>query len=134
MAHVLVVDDDPGFRATVERMLRLLGHRATLACSGREGMERFRGERPHLVRMDAYMPDGDGIETMAELQAEAPGTPVILVSGGGYLTREEVLRLAARLGAFGTIGKPFSIEQLREALDAELAAVRDPAQGSAGEA
>jgi CheY-like chemotaxis protein len=134
MAHVLVVDDDAGFRATVERMLRLLGHRVTLAGSGREGLVRFRAERPDLVLMDAYMPDGDGIETMAELQGEAPGTPVILVSGGGFLTREEVLRLAARLGAFGTIGKPFSIEQLREVLDAELAGVPAPRRGTDGAA
>lgn len=132
MAHVLVVDDDAGFRATVERMLRLLGHRATLACSGREGLERFRAEVPDLVLMDAYMPDGDGIETMAELQAEAPGIPVILVSGGGFLTREEVLRLAARLGAFGTIGKPFALEQLRVALDAELAGASAPPRGPTG--
>ncbi len=134
MAHVLVVDDDAGFRATVERMLRLLGHQVTMACSGREGLERFRADRPDLVLMDAYMPDGDGIETMAELQEEAPGTPVILVSGGGFLTREEVLRLATRLGAFGTIGKPFSLEQLRKAIDAELADEPAPRRGTNGAA
>jgi two-component system nitrogen regulation response regulator NtrX len=123
MAHVLVVDDDPGFRATAERMLGRLGHRVTQASSGREGLERFRDAGADIVLLDAYMPDGDGIETMAQLAAEAPSVPVILVSGGGFLTREHVLTLGARLGAFATIGKPFSLEQLRAVLDAELAGV-----------
>ena len=122
MAHVLLVDDDPGFRTTAERMLGRLGHDVILASSGREGLERFREVGADIVLVDAYMPDGDGIETMAQLQATAPGTPVILVSGGGFVTRDEVLRLGTRLGAFATIGKPFSLEQLRELLDAELMA------------
>lgn len=122
MAHVLLVDDDPGFRTTAERMLGRLGHDVILASSGREGLERFREAGADIVLVDAYMPDGDGIETMAQLQAEAPATPVILVSGGGFLTRDEVLRLGERLGAFATIGKPFSLAQLRAVLDAELTA------------
>lgn len=122
MAHVLVMDDDPGFRTTLERMLGRLGHDVVLTSSGREGLEHFRERGADIVLVDAYMPDGDGIETMARLQEEAPGTPVVLVSGGGFLTRDEVLRLGTRLGAFATIGKPFSLEELRTVLDAELAA------------
>jgi two-component system nitrogen regulation response regulator NtrX len=122
MAHVLVMDDDSGFRTTLERMLGRLGHDVILTSSGREGLEYFREHGADIVLVDAYMPDGDGIETMAQLQAEAPGTPVVLVSGGGFLTRDEVLRLGTRLGAFATIGKPFSLEQLQTVLDAELTA------------
>jgi CheY-like chemotaxis protein len=121
MAHILVIDDDDAFLNTSERMLHALGHEVTIASSGHEGLLRFRAVSPDLVLVDAYMPDGDGIETMAQLEAEAPAIPVILMSGGGFLSRREVLELGRRLGAFATLGKPFTLDQLREALHAELA-------------
>jgi CheY-like chemotaxis protein len=129
MAHILVVDDDAALRSSAERMLHMLGHDVTLASSGQEGMIRFRAVSPDLVLMDAYMPDGDGIETMAQLAAEAPGLPVILMSGGGFLSRREVLDLGRRLGAFATLGKPFTLEQLRRALLAELPLVAGHSHG-----
>ncbi len=129
MAHILVIDDDAALRSAAERMLHALGHAATLASSGHEGLMRFRAVSPDLVLVDAFMPDGDGIETMAQLAAEAPTVPVILMSGGGFLSRREVLDLGRRLGAFATLEKPFTLEQLRGALNAELALVAGAPNG-----
>lgn len=122
MARVLVVDDDAGFRATAERMLRRLGHDVRLASDGHAALLLFRTEPADVVLMDILMPGADGIETMEQLEREAPGTPVIATSGGGVVTSDLALHIARRRGAFSTLPKPFSLDQLQGALNAVAAA------------
>jgi hypothetical protein len=54
---------------------------------------------------------------------------VIVTTGGGYLSREITLDLAGRLGAFRTLPKPFSVAELRSAIEAALA-VEVPTSGA----
>lgn len=52
------------------------------AANGREGLELFRKFRPHVVLIDNNMPEMDGIALAKEVQAIAPATPIMIVSGG----------------------------------------------------
>lgn len=121
MARLLIVDDDLGFQNTVRRMAERLGHEVWTAADGRAALKRFRAHPADVVLMDVYMPDADGIETTLKLSQEFPGVRVIVTTGGGYLSREITLDLAGRLGAFRTLPKPFSVAELRAAIEAALA-------------
>jgi DNA-binding NtrC family response regulator len=122
MARLLIVDDDIGFQNTVRRMAERLGHEVGTAANGVAALKQFRSHPADVVLMDVYMPDADGIETTLKLSQEFPGVRVIVTTGGGYLSREITLDLAGRLGAFRTLPKPFSVGELRAAIDAALAA------------
>jgi FixJ family two-component response regulator len=69
---------------------------------------------------DLVMPDVEGIELICELQRLHPGIKIIAMSGGGRNHPETLLQPARLLGAVGTLGKPFSNQQLLDAVQAAL--------------
>jgi len=120
MARILLVDDNPRLRATARKILALAGHEVVEASDGVEALACYRAAPADLVITDVYMPEGDGIETTIRLTQEFPGIRLVVMSGGGFVDRESILETAGRLGAGGTLPKPFSKEQLLAAVDAAL--------------
>jgi CheY-like chemotaxis protein len=113
---ILVVDDDAGVRDLVVRSVQRLGHESRMASTGSEALAALRKERVDLVIADVYMPDMDGIEFLQRLTQEPVQPKVIVISGGGYEERESVLERAAHLGATMTMEKPFTPQQLVDAI------------------
>ena len=71
--RILIVDDEDDIREVAQVSLELVGHFEVLtAASGREGLERARGERPDAILLDVMMPDMDGPATLAHCAATAP--------------------------------------------------------------
>ena len=110
----LVIDDDEAIRRVCIEFLEARGHKTVAAASVREGLRLFGQCRPAVVLLDLKLPDGTGIDVLRELQRQAPGTPVVVVSGRGSVT--EAVE-AMRVGATEYIEKPFSRERLFEVLD-----------------
>ncbi|MBI3932375.1 MAG: sigma-54-dependent Fis family transcriptional regulator [Acidobacteria bacterium] len=118
---VLVIDDDDAVRKTCVEFLRARGNRTLVAASVGEGLRLFADKRPAAVLLDLKLPDGTGIDVLRELQRQAPGTPVVMVSGYGSL--DEAVE-AMRVGAADFIEKPVSRERLFAVLDRVLAPPR----------
>jgi len=79
--RILYIDDDPGLRRLVEKMLTRRGHTVVGAANGREGLELAREGRFDIVAVDHYMPGLDGLETLAELKKLPDCPPVVYVTG-----------------------------------------------------
>jgi CheY-like chemotaxis protein len=107
VARVLVIDDDADIRALLETALALAGHEVVLAADGAEGVERQRETPAHLILVDIFMPEKEGIETILELRQEFPRLPIIAMSGGGRAGNRDFLQQALQLGATRAIAKPF---------------------------
>jgi CheY-like chemotaxis protein len=105
--NVLVIDDERPIRALLREVLAEQGYDVTEAANGVEGVRRARERRPDLVITDILMPDKDGLETILELRAVAPGLPVIAISGGSAMMSMDVLSAARRFGARHVFSKPF---------------------------
>lgn len=120
MTRILVIDDDAGTRASLERALHAGGHEVVLAADGGEGLKEHRAKRADVVITDLYMPDKDGFETIRELQSVVPKVPIIAISGGGL--GETMLSMANALGAVDVLQKPFLPEDLLAAVGRALAA------------
>ena len=114
-----MAEDDPDIQLVARLALKKAGYRVIAVSNGRELLEAVQAEKPDIVLLDWMMPEMDGPETCARLQAD-PGTadiPVVFLTARsqGY----EVQR-GLSLGAAGYIVKPFDAltlgEQLRSIL------------------
>ena len=72
-----------------------------------------------LIVTDIYMPDKDGLEVIAEARRVCPGVPVIAVSS--FTGARDMLRTAKLLGAICTLQKPFTDQNLLQAVSQALA-------------
>ena len=68
-----------------------------------------------------YIPEIDGIEFLIRFRDLFPDTPIIAISGGGYATKEFVLRDAGLIGATETLSKPLTVDGVLGAVDRALA-------------
>ena len=80
-ARLLYIDDDDGLRRLVARTLERRGLHVTTAAGGEEGVALAAAEPFDVVAIDHYMPDLNGLETMARLRALSASPPVIYVTG-----------------------------------------------------
>jgi CheY-like chemotaxis protein len=112
MAHVLVIDDDEEQRTLVREILVRAGHGVEEAADGDQGLRLFRKRRPDLVVTDINMPGIDGHAVISALRVMNKDVPIIAMSGGGAVERDDLLLRAAALGATEVIMKPFEFRQL----------------------
>ena len=78
--RIAVADDEPDMLMFFRELLPLFGHEVVVeAATGRELVERCHSARPDLVITDIRMPDVDGMQAAAEVNAALP-VPVILVT------------------------------------------------------
>ena len=78
---VLVADDEPTVRATVQRMLERRGAIAVLASDGAEAEQLINAQTFDVVLLDVMMPRRTGYQLVTIARAVQPDTPVILMSG-----------------------------------------------------
>ena len=122
--HILVVDDEPFIRLTLEAGLSLKGFQVTSAVSGREALARFQTQKFDAVICDVYMPDGDGLTFVHELRAHNFHLPIILLTAQGSV---ELAVKAVAEGASDFIAKPFEVSGLADILRRHLSAQRETA-------
>ncbi len=80
---VLVVDDEPVVRRIVADLVESLGYRPLQAAGAHEALDTVRRGGVDAVIADLSMPGMDGAELCENLRTEAPGLPVVLLSGYG---------------------------------------------------
>ena len=105
--RVLVIDDDPDVRVTIQSLLEAEGFDVRTAADGREGLDLQEGDPADVVVTDIFMPNLDGVETIHELRRKFPDTRIVVVSGGGSAaSKNDYLEIARLLGAAQTLQKP----------------------------
>ena len=120
MPSISIIDDDASVRDSLRRTLHKEGYTILEASEGRGGLKQLERSLADLILLDMFMPDKDGLETIGELRRTHPGIRIIAMSGGGFKGTVDVLHVATMLGARRTLAKPFTREQLLEAVEAEL--------------
>ncbi len=115
MSRILIVEDDEAFRAVLQQTLERAGHTVLQAPTGLAAMALLKRERVDVVLTDIVMPDQDGLGLLLMMRGEKLTTPVIVMSGG-LANSAAYLEIARKLGARRLLAKPFTPEQLFEAL------------------
>ena len=122
MASILLIDDDDDVRPTIAAMLARGGHDIRQAENGVEGMEMYRHKPSDLVLTDLVMPEKEGLATILELRSLNPTVKIIAMSGGFAYDPKLYLHMATRFGADRVLRKPFSPQELLDAVKATLEA------------
>jgi len=125
-ARILVVDDDLEVGKFFTNLLKLKGHKVTVAANGSQAREAFK-EAYHLAIFDLKLPDTDGLTLFREMKACHPGCEILVMTG--YSTVKSAVE-AVQLGAFDYLEKPFSdLTELEAIIDRAL--IRSSVKGEA---
>ncbi|HSF07341.1 MAG TPA: sigma-54 dependent transcriptional regulator [Methylomirabilota bacterium] len=116
-ATILVADDDPGLRESLERTLTREGYGVVTASDGRAALERLQAGNIDLMLTDLKMPGLSGLDLLRAAKAMSPDIDVILLTAFG--TVEEAVK-AMKEGAYDFLSKPFRREQLLKLIDKAL--------------
>jgi len=106
---VLVVEDDPAVRASLERSLSFEGYDVVAASDGAAGLAAVASHRPDVVLLDLGLPHVDGVEVARRLRAAGDGVPILMLTARAG-TADRVSGLDA--GADDYLAKPFALEEL----------------------
>ncbi len=110
LPRILVVDDEPDIRRLVSEILEDEGYSVAMAENASTARQLKESTKPHLILLDIWMPDTDGITLLKEWVAEdALLCPVVMMSGHGSV---EAAVEATRLGAYDFLEKPLSLAKL----------------------
>jgi two-component system cell cycle sensor histidine kinase/response regulator CckA len=111
--RLLIVEDEPMVRAVAERALARQGYTVETACDGEEALALFaQGKSYDLVVSDVVMPNMDGPAMARELRKQRPDMRILFMSGYA----EEQLRQSINLDKVAFLPKPFSVQQIAEAV------------------
>src|ERR1700680_3255036 len=107
--HILVIDDEPDIRESLEVLLSSEGYRVELAGNATEGIKRLESSSFDLVLLDLMMPDKSGMEVLEEIRVRDRETPIFLITAYGSV---EVAVNALKRGANDYFSKPWDNEKL----------------------
>jgi two-component system, chemotaxis family, chemotaxis protein CheY len=111
---VMIVDDSLFMRKILRAILAEQGYAVTAeAASGLEAMKNLHTNHPDIIFLDIILPDSNGLDLLAEMAAVCPNSKVVVCSSIG---QPQVIQKTLDLGARAFIQKPFTPENIAEAL------------------
>jgi CheY-like chemotaxis protein len=118
--QILVVDDDPSIRQTLQIALSNAGYEVFQARDGEEATRLWHEKGPDLIIADIHMPRRSGLLLIQDLQTHRSSTSVIAMTDGGPARNFKLLGLAELLGSVRTVAKPFTLEGMITVVNEEL--------------
>jgi DNA-binding NtrC family response regulator len=118
---ILVIDDEPILRDSLEVALKTSGYEVLTARTGEGGLERFQKENPDLVLLDHWLPGINGDEVLRKIKERDPEIPVLIMTAQGSI---EMAVNLMKMGAFDFLVKPFELDQVEDLIKKGLERVR----------
>jgi len=119
---ILLTDDEKSFRVSTAELLRSEGHICDEASNAYEAMEQLGRRHYDLLIADIRMPGNRNLEFIKNLPEQAPGLPVILVTG--YPSTETAIT-SIYLPVVGYLQKPFSYKSLLSQVETAVSRSKD---------
>ncbi|MBI2816819.1 MAG: sigma-54-dependent Fis family transcriptional regulator [Acidobacteria bacterium] len=106
---LLVIDDEPGIRESLELLLEHEGYQITTAATGEAGLRALAKKPFDAVLLDVSLPDKSGLEVLREIRTSDPSLAVVMITAYGSV---ENAVAAMQGGASNYITKPWDNEKL----------------------
>ena len=108
--HILVTDDEPLTRRSLQEILRYEGYNVSTAENGTQALEILKQYKVDILMTDIKMPKLGGFDLLKQVKEYYPSTQVVMMSA--YSNVENAVE-AMRLGAYDYLSKPLDDEQIR---------------------
>jgi len=109
--NVLVIEDDKVLGQMVTEILEETGFQVTVASSGRIAFEQLKRGSIDFIMLDVLLPEYDGFEVYAQLQANPDTQPIPVMIVTAWAD-ERNIRRAHEMGVRYFLPKPFTEEEL----------------------
>jgi FixJ family two-component response regulator len=119
---VFVVDDDPGLRQSLARLIRSAGMEVKTFASPQELLDQDPPPGPGCLVLDVHLPGLNGLELQQELAARKIRTPIIFITGQGDIPTSVK---AMKGGAIDFLTKPFKATDLLAGIQIGRASSRE---------
>lgn len=110
---ILIVDDEASIRRATSLALDAAGHYVETAETGAVALRSLKESSFDLVLLDLYLGEESGLQILETIRREHPGVHVVIFTANATIPNAIE---ATRLGAVDFLEKPFSPDQLRQAL------------------
>ncbi len=119
MKYIVIVDDSPTIRTSVEYAVKSLGHGIQHAENGSDALEKIQkikgdGDDIALCIVDVNMPVMDGITFIREFRNADKFTPIVVLTTEA---EESKIKEGKEAGASGWMVKPFKPDQLLQVVN-----------------
>jgi FixJ family two-component response regulator len=114
---VLVIDDDPVVRRSLERLLRSVGLDVAMFASATDFLREAMPDRPACVVVDLCLPGSSGLELQQSLIRAGHEVPIVFISGRADVPSSV---RAMKAGAIDFLEKPFSDQALLDIVHGAL--------------
>ncbi|MBW2705228.1 MAG: response regulator [Deltaproteobacteria bacterium] len=117
--RILVIDDESVICDACRLVLAEKGHAVDRCLTGKTGLLAIERGTYDVILLDMKLPDIDGTEILKAVREKAPAAPCVIVMTG-YSTMSNALQ-AMKLGAADYLAKPFTDDELVEAIEKSCA-------------
>lgn len=107
----VIIDDEIDICLLLGMILKKQGITSLLAHNLSEGMEKVLVEQPTIIFLDNNLPDGQGIDQIANFRDKMPKAKLFMISA-----MEGIADRAIALGADGFLEKPLNMNRIMELL------------------
>src|SRR5262245_33174752 len=106
---LLVIDDEPEIRETLQALLESEGYAVDLAPTADAGLRRLERKPFDLVLLDVMLPDRSGLDVLRDIRTANPALAIVMITAYGSV--ENAVE-AMRNGATNYVTKPWDNERL----------------------
>lgn len=111
---ILIIDDEPGYRALLSSDLSRLGYIVLTAGSGPDALKVLDENRVDMIITDMKMSPLDGLDTVVAIRKAHPNVPIVLMTGYAL---EERVQAAMGYKVNTCLRKPFGIQEMRNVVN-----------------
>lgn|GEM_PF-420753 len=116
---VLLIEDQKDFRESITDMLQFENFKVFTASNGMQGLEIAKKKSPDIILCDIMMPNIDGYEVLKRLKQSNKNFPIPFIFLTALSERDHI-RQGMKLGADDYLPKPFTREELLDAISSRL--------------